>query len=101
MNRRQGVGLSVALLLLAALFFFIIVSEHGLMDLRLLKAERNRLVEENRYLTRENHTIRVEIQRLKHDPQYIESVARRELGMVGRDEVIVKPRSRPDKKVSK
>ena len=101
MNRKQGVGLSVALLLLAALFFFIIVSEHGLMDLRLLKAERDRLVEENRHLTRENHNIRVEIHRLKHDPQYIESVARRELGMVGRDEVIVKPRSRPDKKVSK
>ena len=101
MMTRQRIGLSVALLLLAALFFFIIVSEHGLLDLRLLKTERERLVEENRHLNRENHTLSVEIDRLKHDPQYIESVARRELGMVGKDEVIVKPRSRPDKKVSK
>ncbi len=101
MTTRQRVGLSVALLLLAALFFFIIVSEHGLMDLKLLKAERDRLVEENRHLNRENRAMSVEIDRLKHDPQYIESVARRELGMVGKDEVIVKPRQRSGKKASK
>jgi cell division protein FtsB len=32
---------------------------------------------------------------LKHDKLYIESVARRELGMVGKDELILKPRQSP------
>ena len=101
MTTRQRVGLTASLLVLVALFFFIIVSEHGLLDLRLLKAERQRLVEETRHVNRENQIISVEIDRLKYDPQYIESVARRELGMVGRDEVIVKSRVRPERKVSK
>ncbi|MBW2177339.1 MAG: septum formation initiator family protein, partial [Deltaproteobacteria bacterium] len=31
------------------------------------------------------------IKRLRNDPQYIESVARKELGMIKEDEVILKP----------
>ncbi len=84
--------------MLAALFFFIIVSEHGLADLIFLKKERSKLVEENERLTRENLSIGIEINRLKHDPEYIENVARKELGMIGEDEVILKPQSQPERK---
>lgn len=93
MTKNQNILLSISILLLLALFFFIIVSEHGLADLRFLKKERDRLVEENKNLTRENQTISVEIDRLRHDPAFIESVARQELGMIGEDEIILKPQS--------
>ena len=98
MTKTQSIFLSIAILMLAALFFFIIVSEHGLADLIFLKKERSKLVEENERLTRENLSIGIEINRLKHDPEYIENVARKELGMIGEDEVILKPQSQPEQK---
>ena len=98
MTKTQSILISIAILLLAALFFFIIVSEHGLADLIFLKQERRKLVEKNEQLTRENLSIGIEIDRLKHDPEYIENVARKELGMIGEDEVILKPKSHPEQK---
>jgi len=91
MTRKSNILLSIAVLLLLSLFFFIIVSEHGLADLRFIKKERDRLVEDSKRLSRENQTIGIEIDRLKHDPAYIESIARQELGMIGKDEIILKP----------
>ncbi len=44
MTRKLNILLSIAVLLLLALFFFIIVSEHGLADLRFIKKEGDRLV---------------------------------------------------------
>ena len=93
MTKNQNIVLSVSALLLLALFLFIIVSEHGLLDLRSLQEEHDRLIEENLQLTRENQAISIEIDRLKHDPAYIESIARQELGMIGKDEIILKPQS--------
>jgi cell division protein FtsB len=92
MTKKQSILLSAAVLLLIGLFFFIIISEHGLADLRYLRKERDRLAEENRQLTRENLFLSVEIDRLKNDPEYIENVARQELGMIGENEVILKPK---------
>ena len=98
MTRKLNILLSIAVLLLIALFFFIIVSEHGLADLRFIKKERDRLVEDSKRLSRENLTIGIEIDRLKHDPAYIESIARQELGMIGKDEIILKPQSQSRQK---
>ena len=98
MTKTQGIFITVAGVLLAALFFFIIVSEHGLMDLIFLKKEQRELVEKSERLTQENLSIGIEIDRLKHDPDYIENVARKELGMIGEDEVILKPQSHPGQK---
>ena len=92
MAKTQNILISIAILLLAALFFFIIVSEHGLADLIFLKQERRKLVEKSQQLTQQNLSISVEIDRLKHDPAYIENIARKELGMIGEDEVILKPK---------
>ena len=95
MNRRQNIFLSIAALALASLLFFIIFGEHGLIDLNTLKSERDQLAEKSEQLTLKNLSLSVEIDRLKHDPKYIENVARQELGMVGEDELILKPRSMP------
>lgn len=96
MTRKQSVFLSIAAVALAALLFFIIFGEHGLIDLNSLKTERSRLSKKNEQLTLKNLSLSVEIDRLKHDPKYIENVARQELGMVGENELILKPRSMPD-----
>jgi cell division protein FtsB len=98
MTIKQNILLSISVLLLLTLFFFIIVSEHGLADLRFLKKDRDRLVEENNNISRENQAISVEIGRLKHDPVYIESIARQELGMIGEDEIILKSRNSAEPK---
>ena len=96
MTKKHHILLAISALLLLVLFFFIIVSEQGLADLRLLKDERNRLVEENQKLTGKNQAISIEIDRLKHDPAYIESIARQELGMIGENEIILKPQNAPE-----
>lgn len=92
MTKKQSIPLTVAVLILVSLLFFIIFSEHGLTDLNMLRKERMQISKENQALEQKNRSLRVEIDRLKHDPEYIESIARRELGMVGKDEVIIKPK---------
>ena len=96
MTRKQRIFLSIAALSLVSLLFFIIFGEHGLIDLNTLKNERSQLAEKSEQLTNKNLTLSVEIDRLKHDPKYIENVARQELGMVGEDELILKPQSIPN-----
>jgi len=74
------------------LLLFIMFSDNGLSDLFRLKSERDRLVQENLRLKRENLTLYRTIDRLKNDPEYIESIARKELGMIRKGEVILKPK---------
>lgn len=95
MSRRQAILLGGITLILAALLVFMVFSDRGLAELNLLKAERDRIVGHNRELVRENIGLGVEIDRLKNDPSYIESVARREFGMIGREELLVKPQRPP------
>jgi cell division protein FtsB len=96
MTRKLGVFLSIAGVLLFSLLFFIIFGEHGLIDLNTLKNEKDQLAEKSEQLNRKNLSLSVEIDRLKHDPKYIENVARQELGMVGEDELILKPQGLPE-----
>ena len=95
MTQRQRIILSITAFLLAALFCFTIFSEHGLVDLNLLRQEQNSLQESNEQLSRENLSLSVEIDRLENDPKFIENVARQELGMIGKDEMILKPKKAP------
>jgi len=95
MTRTQGIFLSVTVVLLFSLLFFTIFGEHGFMDLNILKKERDQLAEKNEQLSHQNLSLSVEIDRLKHDPKYIENIARQELGMVAEDELILKPQRLP------
>lgn len=97
MSQKQGMLLGTAALLLIALLFFIVFSERGLAELSLSKKERDRITAHNQLLTQENLTLGIEIDRLKNDPHYIESVARKEFGMIGQDEIVVKPQRASDR----
>lgn len=79
-----------AFLAAVVVIFFLVITfgNQGLVDVYSLKKERDRLEEKNRCLKKENAGLRRTIDRLIHDPEYVESVAREELGMVGGDEII-------------
>jgi cell division protein FtsB len=75
---------------MCSLLIFTIFGENGLNDLYLLKTERDILLKKNDELIRENLSLYREIERLKNDPEYVENVARNELGVIGKDEVVIK-----------
>jgi cell division protein FtsB len=52
------------------------------------------LSKNNDALKKENLSLYREIERLKNDPEYVEDVARKELGVIGKDEVIIKVKKR-------
>ena len=95
----QKILLSLVALVLLNILLVIIFGDRGLVEVGHLKGERDRLLKDNRVLNEKNLSLRREIERLKTDPAYIEHVARQELGMIGRDEVIVRFNS-PEKKVN-
>lgn len=82
------IALVVLILSFAWLIFF---SDKGLMAME-LSAEKKQEVElQNQILKQQNYVLNGEIERLRSDPDYIEDVARQDLGMVAPDEVIFKP----------
>lgn len=97
MTKKQGFLAGAAVVFILSLLFFIVFSERGLADFSLMKKERDRIQDQNRQITQDNLTLGVEIDRLKNDPKYIESVARKDFGMIGQDEIVVKPQRRPDR----
>lgn len=89
MNTRQNISLVASILVLFSLLLFILFSDNGLADFFKLRSDRDRLVQENERLKHENLSLYRTIERLKNDPEYIESIARKELGMIRKDEVIL------------
>jgi cell division protein FtsB len=87
---KNSVMLTLAVVSMFLLLFFVVFGENGLIDLNGLKIERNRLLQKNAELEQENISLYREIGRLKNDPKYVENVARQELGVIGKDEMIIK-----------
>ncbi len=96
MSDRQKILLSIVILVLFSLLLFIMFSDNGLADLFKLKSDKDRLLQENTRLKRENLIMYRTIERLKNDPEYIESIARKELGMIRKGEIILKPKPSGD-----
>ena len=72
------------------MLLFIVFGENSLTDLYKLKMEKDNLSKKNDELKKENLSLYREIERLKNDPNYVEDVARKELGVIGKDEMIIK-----------
>ena len=86
----QKILLSLVALVLLNVLLVIIFGDRGLVEVNRLREERDRLLRDNRDLKVKNLSLHREIERLKTDSEYIEHVARQELGMIGRDEVIIR-----------
>ncbi|MBI5285986.1 MAG: septum formation initiator family protein [Deltaproteobacteria bacterium] len=65
-----------------------IFGERGLLRIYYLSRERDSIKAHNTSLKAENEALSEEIQRLKYDRRYIEAIARKELGMVGVNEIV-------------
>ena len=83
-------GLVLGIIVLFSLLMFTLFGENGLADLFRLKTQKDILLKKNDELIRENLSLYREIERLKNDPEYVENVARNELGVIGKDEVVIK-----------
>lgn len=78
----------IILCILAPLVFWLGFSEHGFVHLYRTEMERQAYTERIRQLTEENQALLVEIDRLRTDKKYIESVARKQFNMIKPNEVI-------------
>ena len=80
---------ALAVVALLNLTLVIVFRDNGLVELSRLRAQERSLADQNETFARENVSLYRTIDRLKNDPVYIESVARNELGMVGKNDVII------------
>lgn len=69
---------------------FAVFGENGLAKVYRLRLERDRIYSDNRVIEAENADLGQKIALLKNDKRYIGLIARKELGMLGRNEVIYK-----------
>ena len=65
-----------------------IFGNRGLIRVYKLSKERDSLKAYNGKVKAENDALGEEIQRLKTDNKYIEMIARKEMGMIGKNEVV-------------
>ncbi len=81
--------IGIAAIVLLNLLLMIIIGDNGFMELSRLRAQQRARFEQNEILARENVNLYRTISRLKHDLSYIETVARNELGMVGKNDLVL------------
>ena len=92
---RQGILLSLAIIGMFVLLLIAVFGDKGAADLVHLKQKKTMLMKQNAQLERQNIEFYREIDRLENDLEYIESVARQELGMVRENEIILKVQKPP------
>ncbi len=76
------------LLLLSVMIFFTFFGDKGLLKVYRLRRELREIERANMELRRENRKLRDEISNLRTNKKYIEELARRELGLVRKGEII-------------
>jgi cell division protein FtsB len=80
-----GVALSVGLVLAFLAFF----SHQGLYRIYRLRQERQSLEQETSRLAAENSRLARTIDRLRNDPEMIQDLIRRELNLIGKNDIII------------
>jgi cell division protein FtsB len=98
MNKKQMLLMTIAVLGIISTSLLIIYGNNGLADLIRIREEKRQLVEKNEAIRQENVSLYREIDRMNHDPDYIEEVARKELGVISPEEIIIRMKSDQDNK---
>ncbi|MBF0572766.1 MAG: septum formation initiator family protein [Desulfamplus sp.] len=70
------------------LAFLIIYGKNGFMDVHHMRLQEQAIINENIAINEANRVLERKIDRLKSDISYIEHIARHELGMVAKDELV-------------
>ncbi len=89
MDIKTKIIISGGILIIFGFLFVIGLGKRGAADLYQLKLERDRLQVANLKLQKKNRALYRTIERLKNDPDFVENIARTELGMTRRDEVVI------------
>lgn len=89
-NRISLLSTGAAALVAIALLIYLLWGEQGWFDLTKERREYQALRELTEATARKNEVLHHQIDRLKNDWEYIESIARNELGMVGKDEIVLR-----------
>jgi len=88
MTTKRRIIVTVGILMFFSFLFVIGLGDHGAVDLYQLHLRKVSLNRSNLELQKKNQALYRSIQRLKHDAEFIENIARSELGMVGKDEMV-------------
>lgn len=89
MDIKTKIIISGGILIIFGFLFVIGLGKRGAADLYQLKLERDRLQVANLKLQKKNRALYRTIERLKNDPDFVENIARTELGMTRRDEMVI------------
>ncbi|UCD70735.1 MAG: septum formation initiator family protein [Syntrophobacterales bacterium] len=75
-------------LFVSVMIFFIFFGDRGLLQVYRLRRELKEIEKVNMELRQENERLRAEIGNLRTNKKYIEELARRELGLVKKGEIV-------------
>lgn len=92
---KKTLTIYLPLSVVVAMFLLIFFGDKGLLDLREMEMKKSRIVEKNEALVQKNLSLHQTVVRLKDDLAFIESVARKDLGLIKESEVIVKLEDHP------
>lgn len=90
MNSNDKIMITLVIMGMFSMFLLAVFGDKGFVDLNRMKKEMAIIVKKNESLNHENLALYRRINRLKNDPEFIENIARQELGMVAKDEFIFK-----------
>ncbi len=86
MKRKRVLLIIIFLFLILGLLTFF--GDKGILHLLRLQKELVRIKEASTKMEEENRNLREDVKRLRHEKRYIEEIARKELGMIKKDEII-------------
>jgi cell division protein FtsB len=86
--RRKKIYFSPLLIVISIIALLTIFGDRGLIRIYKLSKERDSIKTYNEKIREESAAMKDEIHRLKTDDKYIEMIARKELGMVGKNELV-------------
>jgi len=90
MKTVHNIALAGGGLLLLGLVGLILFGRNGYLDYVDLRASHDALVAKNQTAEADNQLLRRRVARLQSDMKYIEYIARKELGMIGGEEIVYK-----------
>ena len=100
MTTKRKIVVIMAILVFISFLFVIGMGDRGAVDLYKLHLKKVRLDKSNLELQKKNRDLYRSIQRLKTDLEFVENIARSELGMVGKDEVVYQFRQKKHAKTN-
>ncbi|MBW1650030.1 MAG: septum formation initiator family protein [Deltaproteobacteria bacterium] len=89
MTRTEKILIYILSFILIAILTFIIFGKDGFRNIAELKKKRDTIIEANEKIAGRNRKTARIINRLTTDPEYIEHIARQDIGMVKEDEIVI------------